>query len=492
MKLFKKVSAMVVSLLMALAMMVPVAAAGSSITITNVKKDEMFNYVKIVKPSTTTTSGWEFVNDEIAGKFISAFLTKGEDAPTANAVLKQITDKNVDKKGFSSNLKTALEAIKNDNSIAKKSIVTDKDGDLTIPNTTKGAYAIFGVDQKGIYTYSPMMVYVESNTSTPTVTSKKETMNPSKKVKDEDVNVEIGKVVEYTITTTVPFNNGKHTQFVAKDTLTGASYSNVTDGKLTVTAKVGDKDEESLTADVEGNTFTLDLTEYTEFAVENKAENEGFNSNSSDKYINKYAGQTLTLKYSVVVTGQEVNNTINMGDGENDTIFGTDEVNSGTTTIIVTKTGEDKEKLNGAGFIVYKEVEGTKQYAQFDNNGVLTGYTSNENEATKIYTEGTDDNGKALGTKTVYGLDSDLDYFFKEVVAPEGYTVPEEAEAVKQVQFKDSREGKLVGLVSFSDTKVGALPETGGIGTTIFTVGGCAIMVVAAALFFMNKKKHEK
>lgn len=48
------------------------------------------------------------------------------------------------------------------------------------------------------------------------------------------------------------------------------------------------------------------------------------------------------------------------------------------------------------------------------------------------------------------------------------------------------------GEVSFTDTKVGSLPETGGIGTTIFTVGGCAIMVVAAALFFMNKKKHEK
>ena len=48
------------------------------------------------------------------------------------------------------------------------------------------------------------------------------------------------------------------------------------------------------------------------------------------------------------------------------------------------------------------------------------------------------------------------------------------------------------GEVSFTDTKVGALPETGGIGTTIFTVGGCAIMVAAAALFFMNKKKHEK
>ena len=39
------------------------------------------------------------------------------------------------------------------------------------------------------------------------------------------------------------------------------------------------------------------------------------------------------------------------------------------------------------------------------------------------------------------------------------------------------------------DTKLIALPETGGIGTVIFTVGGCALMIAAAILFFANRKK---
>ena len=39
------------------------------------------------------------------------------------------------------------------------------------------------------------------------------------------------------------------------------------------------------------------------------------------------------------------------------------------------------------------------------------------------------------------------------------------------------------------NTQLGELPSTGGIGTIIFTVGGCLIMVVAAALYFANRRK---
>ena len=35
-------------------------------------------------------------------------------------------------------------------------------------------------------------------------------------------------------------------------------------------------------------------------------------------------------------------------------------------------------------------------------------------------------------------------------------------------------------------------PSTGGIGTTIFTIGGCAIMIIAAGLFFATRRKTEK
>ncbi|MEI3495409.1 MAG: LPXTG cell wall anchor domain-containing protein [Blautia obeum] len=42
------------------------------------------------------------------------------------------------------------------------------------------------------------------------------------------------------------------------------------------------------------------------------------------------------------------------------------------------------------------------------------------------------------------------------------------------------------------DTKLSALPSTGGIGTTIFTIAGCLIMVTAAGLFFASRKRTNK
>lgn len=42
------------------------------------------------------------------------------------------------------------------------------------------------------------------------------------------------------------------------------------------------------------------------------------------------------------------------------------------------------------------------------------------------------------------------------------------------------------------NTKLASLPSTGGIGTTIFTIGGCAIMIIAAALFFASRRKSAK
>ena len=42
-----------------------------------------------------------------------------------------------------------------------------------------------------------------------------------------------------------------------------------------------------------------------------------------------------------------------------------------------------------------------------------------------------------------------------------------------------------------NDTKLNALPSTGGIGTTIFTIAGCVIMIAAAGLFFASRKKSD-
>ncbi len=50
--------------------------------------------------------------------------------------------------------------------------------------------------------------------------------------------------------------------------------------------------------------------------------------------------------------------------------------------------------------------------------------------------------------------------------------------------------GESVGNIP--NTRLAQLPSTGGIGTTIFTISGCAIMVVAAGLFFASRRKNEK
>lgn len=45
---------------------------------------------------------------------------------------------------------------------------------------------------------------------------------------------------------------------------------------------------------------------------------------------------------------------------------------------------------------------------------------------------------------------------------------------------------------SILNTKLSGLPSTGGIGTTIFTIAGCLIMILAAALFFASRRKTSK
>ena len=98
----------------------------------------------------------------------------------------------------------------------------------------------------------------------------------------------------------------------------------------------------------------------------------------------------------------------------------------------------------------------------------------------------TDSNGEAV----VRGLDSTYtDYYFEEVVAPNGYSINDDDSIVRwgANQTADAT----TGTASMSDTKLSALPATGGIGT-IFTIVGCGIMIAAAGLFFASRRKENR
>ena len=105
-----------------------------------------------------------------------------------------------------------------------------------------------------------------------------------------------------------------------------------------------------------------------------------------------------------------------------------------------------------------------------------------EGQITEIVT---DENGEVV----IKGLNIGT-YVFTEKTAPEGYSVNETpSEATLTVDGEAT--AIFTATTKMADTKLLALPGTGGVGTTIFTVGGCAVMIGAAFLFFASRKKEE-
>ena len=76
-------------------------------------------------------------------------------------------------------------------------------------------------------------------------------------------------------------------------------------------------------------------------------------------------------------------------------------------------------------------------------------------------------------------------YHFEEVKAPNGYSVNSDGLTVQVIENDTTLVEE-----NFLDTKLAELPGTGGIGTTIFTIGGCVIMIAAAGLYFASRRKH--
>ena len=107
-------------------------------------------------------------------------------------------------------------------------------------------------------------------------------------------------------------------------------------------------------------------------------------------------------------------------------------------------------------------------------------------------------------------------YYLKELTAPDGYSVNTHVYTVvidttynndgtlatwsvkiddKTSTFTLNNEGtweKVKNETHIVNTTLSSLPSTGGIGTTIFTIVGCGIMIAAAGLFFASRRKENR
>ena len=345
----------------------------------------------------------------------------------------------------------------------------------------------------------------------------------------------IGDIVEYEVTIkNIPNYDGKYPVFKVEDTLsTGLTYNE----DVTISVKdetTGDVTTGDVT-DLTKDTYCVDTSagqKITLNFVDNKFKTEDHPNGYS---LKAYNGQTLVIKYSATVNkNAKVNESGNNNDAKVsyakdssvDGRPGTSEdktytytfdidggVNGSVTGNIITKVGivsgkTKNEPLEGATFTLYTDDKCTEKYSNAKWNGVVStdtngqmlmeglkagtyylketaapnGFTLNDTVYRIVIAETLNENGKLESWTITINGDTIIDGEGNKVIKENKFTVDNKGIATKTAD----------GSVDIINTKISSLPSTGGIGTTIFTIGGCAIMIVAAGLFFATRRKTQK
>ena len=502
----KKVLAMLMASAMIMGTSVTAFAAGenSTITITN-GADSTFKYYQIIVTAPQKETGWDFSNDSVAGAYKTAF---GED--DTQTIIQQMINK---EDGIDSKIAAALANVKalasgEDPVIDLVSVSDDNpdDTDFTFEVDNAGVYYIEGAAND--YTYSPMAAYVSFGETdgkydpakledAEPINAKRQPNNIEKNADDQVV--EIGRNVEYTIESVVPYV-GPGEKFTITDNIKGADYA-VADGKLSVKVYFGkDADEINAGTPVDA-TIEVEPTGYVPEKGDPADEFDSTFTVDLTNYIANRVNQKVVLVYGATVTDLQVNNKVLQGNGTHDYADDTETVD--TAVLNLHKTGDESVDLKDAKFVLMSSDD---KYATFttdsDGNYILTGTWEDDYKAgtedTDTDEDGFIDNTVIItdedGMAVIKGLDGELEYTLVEVEAPNGYSLADDTTLTPFVTDVENEywDNESLGNVTINDTTLAELPSTGGIGTTIFTIGGCAIMVTAAGLYFATRKKTEK
>lgn len=358
--------------------------------------------------------------------------------------------------------------------------VSAGDTSYTFTNLPIGAYVILADDTAGTYglmvanTYDENQKYLASKTAD--VVAKVEGYDVDKEASDKFVG--IGSEVTFTVTTKVPAKTNVDgdplTTFKVKDNPVGLLINGLPEVKIGKETK--EITEEMVTNTVEDGRTKEYIVDLSSFIRESNA------------------GATVTVKYTATVVDGKYNN--KAGVESNTVVYTPGEVGGFTGNITITKFAADKDedltnnkKLAGAKFKVYPVTQdGNGDALKFikESDGVYRQALPKEEGATDEI-EVAPDTANNAGTVKVRGL-AEGTYHFEETVAPDGYSINEDGVNV-EVVANEAADVEASGHVI--DTKLSSLPSTGGIGTTIFTIGGCVIMVAAAGLYFSTRKKEE-
>ena len=344
---------------------------------------------------------------------------------------------------------------------------------VEFPDVPVGAYVVTASGVK--ITYSPMVAetYKDSETymQAKDVTLVAKSTGYDVKKEAQDGFVKRGEEVTFKITTTFPSfetADSKDNNFKIIDTPTGLDIKEITSveiGNAPLTAV-----EDYTTSKATNGEYTIEFTQKTIGTT------------------NANAGKTVVVQYKAIVTSEEgYTNTANTF--RKDVNMGNTEVKGYTGTIKLTKYAENGTTvLKGAEFKLYK---GSKTDVKEKNIEALK-FVKISDDVYKLALDTDEDKTSTLvsknGVLTVKGLDEG-EYWFEETKAPEGYSINTNGATATITENKTQN---VTVNASLTDSKLSALPSTGGIGTTIFTIAGCLIMVTAAGLFFASRKRTNK
>lgn len=281
--------------------------------------------------------------------------------------------------------------------------------------------------------------------------------------------VGLGEQVSFDITTVFPsFDiNATSRTFTITDNPSGLKIDNVA-------VYVGDMS----TALTRGTDYTANVP-----AAEDTAVNVEF----TPTYIgttNEHAGKDVKVVVTATVTGED--GFTNTADSDNNHSEIPPTVDGENGTMVITKKNQDnhEETLAGAEFELVLNGEEVNFTGSEGNYVYSTESAGTPGTTTTVAVD-------ANGVLNITGLPGG-EYTITETKAPDGYALTNPVTKTISVQTANGPDDATHLTFDIYDTKLASLPETGGIGTTIFTIGGCIIMIAAAGLFFASRRKSSK
>ena len=307
-----------------------------------------------------------------------------------------------------------------------------------------------------------------TTTNPDAVINEKNTVEPKvdKDVKEDSTGL-YGKTNDATIGDTIDFKatittGAGYTKYVLRDTMSAGLTFNAD----SVNVKVGDTpvnaSNYTVTPNKDGYTFVVEFKDSYIVTLPKNTKIEVY--------------YTATLNKDAVVEGNGNPNELDLAYGENKT---TDKVKTTTYTYkfnIIKKDGETNTKLEGATFKL------------FDKNNNIIYVELIENNVYRVTTE---KNAVLInaGEATIEGLDADT-YYLEEVTAPTGYNkLTSKVEVIiSKVGSNNTFSRFTAEVLNYTGSE---LPETGGMGTTLFLTLG-SILVIGFGLLLVTKLRVYK